>query len=183
MATQLVTVPRAEELGQFMRALNERQQKFVVALAEYGDDNHKRAALIAGYTDNQSLATQAWRLASDPKIQAAIQEVCLGRLHGGKLLAVSTLVTLTKSNDEKIALKAAIAIMDRTGLHAVSEHNVKTQDVSKTDDAMIDRIVALANKLGLDPKKLLGSAGVQGDVIDGEFVEVKPEPELEEWEK
>lgn len=183
MVNDLIRVPRADELGPYMRALTERQQRFVVAMVELGGQNNTRAALLAGYANNDSLRSQAWRLASDLKVQAAIHEVSMARLHSGKILAVSRLLELVNSNDEKVAHKAAVSLMDRTGLHAVSEHNVKTQDVSKTDDAMIDRIITLANRLGLDPNKLLGSAGVKGEVIDGEFKEVKDEPEPEEWEK
>jgi len=155
-----------------MRALNERQQKFVVALLEFGDANHTRAALAAGYHPGQNLKTQAYRLSSDPKVQAAIHEVAMGRLHGGKILAVSKLVELIEHPDPKVAHKAAETLMNRTGLHAVSEHNVKTQDVSRTDDAMIARIIQLANKIGVDPNLMLGQAGVKGEVIDGEFKEV-----------
>jgi hypothetical protein len=176
MTTALVKVPRHEELGPAMRALEPMQQRFVVALAEFGDDNHTRAAKMAGYTDSEHLKCTAYRLASNPKVQAAIQEVCLGRLHGGKILAVSKLIELAHSVDQKIALKAATELMNRTGLHAVSEHNVKTQDVSRTDDAMIARIIQLANKIGVDPNLMLGQAGVKGEIIDGEFKEVTTAP-------
>jgi len=172
MTTELVRVPPLRDLGPAMRALNERQQKFVIALAEYGDDNHTRAAKLAGYTDNDNLRSSAWRLASDPRVQAALHEVAIGRLHGAKILAVSKLIEFINHPDPKIAHKATETLMSRVGLHAVSEHNVKTQDVSRTDEAMIARIIQLGTRLNLDPNKLLGVAGVKGEVIDGEFKEV-----------
>lgn len=179
MGTQLITVNRSD-LGPAMLALNERQQRFVVALAETGG-NQTRAALLAGYKPGNGLSGTASCLAADPRVQAALHEVTLGRLHSGKMLAVSRLVELCDSRDEAISIKAALAIMDRTGLHATSEHHVKTEDKSKTDEAMISRIMQLSKKLNLDPKLLLGQAGVKGDVVDGEFVVVEEAP-TEDWE-
>lgn len=177
----MITVNRSD-LTPAMLGLTEMQQRFVVALVEVGG-NQTRAALLAGYKNGSGLTGTASVLASDPRVQAALHEVSLGRLHGGKVLAVSKLVELCDSNDEKVAMKAALAIMDRTGLHATSEHHVKTEDKSKTDEAMIERILQLSRKLKLDPQLLLGQAGIHGEIVDGEFVVVQEAPAAtEEWE-
>jgi len=160
-----------------MRALGtDRQRRFVIALLELGDMNHTRAAAMAGYagTTGNAMRVIAHRLFHDDRVQAAIHEEATRRLASGKIMAVSKLLDIANSAPEpKDKLKAIGMILNRVGMHEKTEHHVTTMDLSKTDDAMIERIKSLAAKLGLDQRALLGEAGV----VDAEFTEVESSTE------
>lgn len=165
-----------------MRSCNDRQRKFVLALLQQGDDNYTRAAIAAGYTgtkESNVIYVTAYRLAHDPKIQAAIQEEAKRRLNAGLILATSMLVGHVKSADPKVSLKAIEMIMNRGGMHGQSEHKV-TVEHTMNEDEMVKSIAMMAQKMGVDPKQLLGEAGYkvpaltdQSNVIEGEFAEVE----------
>lgn len=161
-------------LGPAMRALNERQRQFVLALLEQGTTNYTRAAAAAGYGNNpESLKVQAHRLAHDPRILGAIQEEAKARITAGVVMAASQLVQIAENDmtPTRDRLRALEMIMNRGGLHAMSES--RQTIVHEADEAgAIARIRTLAATLGLDAKTLLGSAGV----VDAEFVEVTKPP-------
>lgn len=185
--TNLIRLPSVEQWGPAMRALKtDGQRRFVMALLEIGSNNHTRAALIAGYEGNtDTLKVTAYRLFHDPGVQQAMHEVAHSRLNAGKIMAVSTLLNIAENaKEDKDKLKAIGMVLNRTGLHEKTEHHVTTQDVSKTDAALVQRAKDLAKGLGLDDatlQKMLGGAGVPKDAIDGEFTEVVlPEKILDE---
>lgn len=172
MAQELTTAPDHGSLGPAMRALpTDRQRAFVTALLDTGN-NHTRAAKMAGYVGNEeTMRVTAHRLFHDDMVQAAIHEEAIRRLSSAKIMAVSGLIEIASNSPEpKDRLKAIGMILNRVGINEKTEHTVNVNDVSKTDEAMIGRISALADKLGLDKKALLGEAGV---VIDAEFTVVE----------
>lgn len=158
------------KLGPAMRNLNQRQQAFVVAMIEMGGINYTRAALAAGYGNGnlESAAVQGNRLAHDEMVLAAIHEEAHRRLRSGAIMAVQTLLEIAGNPqaENKDRLKAVEMMLNRSGLHAVTEHNVKVEHRDITDEGMIKRIKLLAEKQGLDPVQLLGSHGV---TLDAEF--------------
>lgn len=185
LPTALIPIPDEGRLGPAMNALKtDRQRAFVIAMLEFGDGNFTRAALAAGYTGGeQSVRNRASLLAHDAGVQAAMDEEAFRRLKAGKIMAVSTLLTLAKSAaKDSDKLKAVEMLLNRTGLPNQSEHKVVVSDVSRTDDEMIARITQLAGTLGLDPQKLLGGPAPVPEVqaIEGEFVEI-PDQQQEEW--
>lgn len=173
-----------KSLGVAMRSLNERQRRFVDYLLESGTSNISRAARAAGYSGNDNtIYVTASRLAHDPKIQAAIREESGRRLNTGSIMAVSRLLSIAESSiDQKTALRAIEMILNRTGLHATSEHKVDVTHRTGEEADMVKRVGQLATALGLDPSKLLGNIGYDMPlekpkvVIDGEFEEVVEEP-------
>lgn len=169
-------IPADAKLGPAMKALNTRQQAFVCAMIEMGGINHTRAALAAGYGNNNmdSASVQGHRLAHDDLILAAIHEESYRRLRSGAIMAVQTVLEVCndRTAENKDRLKAAEMLMNRSGLHAVTEHNVKVERHDMTDEGMIKKIKLLAEKQGLDPVRLLGGAGI---TIEAEFKEVKTE--------
>lgn len=179
----------ASKWGPAMRRLNPRQREFVMVLLETGTSNMSKATRLAGYTGtDDSIYVQASRLAHDPKVQEAIREEAGRRLNTGGIMAVSRLLSIAENTtDEKTALKAIEMVMNRTGLHAVSEHKVAVEHSSGDPVEQIKRVQNLAAALGLDPAKLLGNVGVTMiedqsepvDVIDGEFEEAEPASSLE----
>lgn len=170
MADQaLIPLPDEGRLGPAMRALNERQRRFVIAMLDLGcQANHTRAAVLAGYGGtNETLRVTGHRLSHDDKVQAAILEEARKRLTTGTIAAVSLLIdTITDTTaDRKDRLKASQILMDRGGLHAISEHTVK---VEHTDDRAekLAKLIALAKAQGIDPRSLLGNLS---DVIDADY--------------
>lgn len=176
----LLTITPDAKLGPAMKNLNERQRAFVVAMIEMGGINYTRAALAAGYGNgnDESAAVQGNRLAHDENVLAAIHEEAQRRMRSGAVMAVQTLLEIANDHgaENKDRLKAVDMILNRSGLHAVTEHNVKVERHDITDEGMVKRIKLLAEKQGLDPSRLLGSIGV---TVDAEFSEVEPMQELQ----
>lgn len=144
--------------GPAMKALTERQQKFVIALLDNGGRNLSRAAADAGYSvTGNSAGTAGYNLAHHPKVQEALLEVSKARLRTYGLQASSFLAECIDNDglSAKDRMRAALAIMDRTGLNAMTEHKT-TIEHSVDPDALTERIRLLADKLNLDPTKLLG---------------------------
>jgi phage terminase small subunit len=166
-----ILVPEDTKLGPAMRNLNVKQRAFVIAMMESGGLNHTEAAIRAGYTTHPGTArVTAHRLAHDDNILAAIQEEANRRMRSGAILAVKVLLEIVDDQGAKHTdrLKAVEMLLNRSGLHAVTEQTIKVEHRDMTEDAMIRKITVLAEKQGLDPKKLLGSAVV----LDGQFTEV-----------
>lgn len=171
--TDLILLPSLNTFGPAMRALpTDGMRKFVMALLELGSNNHTRAALMAGYAagSDNSLRVTAYRLAHDERVLAAIHEESHRRLHSGKIMAVSVLLNLAeRAAKDSDKLKAIDMVLNKTGLHNISESIVTTRDDSATDDAMIARITHLAKMLEVDVTKLIGQNTPKPAVIEGEF--------------
>lgn len=162
-------------LGPKMMALTPRQRAFVFAMLETGQDDHTRCARMAGYTGNDNvLYVTAHRLAHDEKIQTAIHEQASKRLKAGAIMATGTLLAIAKNPVHKDQLKAALEIMNRSGLHAITESKV-THEHTLDDKAAIQRVKDLALSLGIDAKKLLGNYGI----VEAEYTEVPEEEEFD----
>lgn len=169
---------RDAEMGPDMLALNDRQRAFVFHLVEAGGMHPTRAAMKAGYAGSEeSIRVQASRMVHDRRIAAAMHEEAKRRLHATTLLAVSELHRIITDESVKTAQKlTAIAmVLNRVGLPANQTHTVEHKHTA-TDEEQIQNIVVLANQLGLDPGRLLGSAGV---TIDGTVTHLTPAQEAE----
>lgn len=184
MEVSIINLPGEGSLGPAMKALpTDNMRRFVVALAEIGSIDYAKAAALAGYNQTRgALQVTGHRLAHDERILRALDEESVRRMHAGKIVAVSNLMLLASNPQHKDHLKAIEMILNRTGLHNMSEHKVTVNNTSETDDAMIARIKQLAGGLGLDATKLLGQYGVQDttalalptprEMVDVEFTEV-----------
>lgn len=169
--TRLIEVPPEDMMGPAMRELNERQRKYVCALAVTGGA-HREAYVWAGYEGKSlnSLNAGACQLHARPDVQRAIKEEALRRLDSSSLMAVSTLAELASPKSTakaSVRLAAANSLLDRIGGFAgKTEHQIVIKDERTTNDILAS-IRQLAKENGLDPSRLLG-----GPVIDAEFVEV-----------
>ena len=167
-----ITLSEDYQLGPAMQRLNERQRRFVHAMIELGGLNNRRAALDAGFADSPTNPNQlnvtAHRLAHDENIQAAIKEEGIRLLNAGTFLAVKVCLEIAAdpTTMKKDKLKAAEMIMNRTGLHATSEHKVAVEHTTKSDKETIARIEQLAKALGLDAKQLLGQGAIEAEFVD-----------------
>jgi phage terminase small subunit len=176
-------------LGPAMLALNPAQRAFVAAKVLYGLSNTD-AAEKAGYSSRSphALETVGSRLAHDDRIQAAILEEGqkLMRSEGPK--SVHTLVAIRddKTAAPKDRLKAATELLDRSGFHSVTEHNVSVEH-RLSDEEKDRRMLALCAELGMSPtdaqKLLIAPSKAQlveaGTFQDAEFEEVHEPTEAE----
>lgn len=159
-----------DDFGPAMRALNERQRLFVIALRGQKRKNFTAAAKAAGYSPNSyaALRGQGHSLSRNEAVVAALQEEATRHLDGSALLAVDVLVQI--ANDPKQTSKerraAALALLDRSGHGASQNINVNKTVVDRTGPAMIARIAALAKALGHDPSVLLGVNAPERKLID-----------------
>ena len=171
----LIEVPPEDQMGPAMLRLNERQRRFVCALAVFGGDQ-TRAYQYAGYQTKTIEATRVGgsRLANAEIVVQAIREESLRRINSATLLAVSTLVELAAAtnSDKRLRRQAAVDILDRTNFNAITEHRIVIKD-DRTTEELIASIKQLAGEAGLNAKKLLAP------VMDAEFEEVpEVDPDL-----
>lgn len=170
-----ILVPPEGKLGPAMQALSPPQRAFVIALLETGARDDHLAAKMAGYggTDGATRVA-AFRLAHNPKVQAAIKEEADRRLRAGAILAASALVDIASDTRHKDRYKAAVELLNRAGLIVQTEHKVIVEDNRLTDEIEAG-IIALAQRLNVDPTKLLGTqskAARKAEAVDAEFTEV-----------
>jgi hypothetical protein len=139
------------EAGPKMALCTPMQRRFVMALLELGDLQHSRAARMAGSQaiNENSLAVSAHGMFHNRKVQEALHEQAIGRLAAGKIMAVSQLLIMANSTtNETVKLKALLAIMNRTGLHEITEHRVETVNINSTLEEDLDQLAILAKQSG-----------------------------------
>lgn len=159
-----------------MAALTPGRRAFVLAVLDQGDINYTKAYMqafpAAGY---QTANVDGPRLAHDERVLEAFHEEAQRRIRSGVALASSVLVEIAGDVTHKDRLKAVSMILNRAGLHELSEHKVTVE--RPTDEVEIkQRIVALAKELGLDPKVFLGhntAVPMLPPVIDAEFAVIE----------
>ena len=111
----------------------------------------------------------------NPAVQAAIREEASKRLNSASLTAAGVLMELLVDEvvEPKDRIKAAGMLLDRSGFGAAQTINVNKTTTDRTGKAIMERILALASKHGLDPGKLLEDRQGVPAVVDAEFSEVK----------
>jgi phage terminase small subunit len=150
-----------KEFGPAMAALNERQRAFVMAMIEFPGITQAKAAERAGYQNSPGgMRVQGHYLAHHPGVQAAIREEAGKRLNSLSLLAANVMadVMLDPEAPLKEKLKAAAAVLDRTGFAAAQNINVNKTVTDNSGKAVLERIERAAAALGIDPTALLGLA-------------------------
>lgn len=156
------------EFGPAMLALTERRQKFVISMIESGGLSHTASAIAAGLAkieDRDYAKVVGYKVAYDPKVQDAIREMGLKMLSAGSIMAVKNLLTIAddSATEKKDRLKAIEMILNRTGMHATTEHKVAVTHRNETNEEMIKKIELLAGRLGVDAQKLLGNITVEAE--------------------
>lgn len=163
------------EYGPAMAALNDRQRAFVMALIEFPGITLSDAARRAGYVDADTgaIRVRAHYCAHNPAVQAAMREEAGKRLNSSSLIAANALMAMLTDDgvEPKDRIKAAGMLLDRSGFGAAQTINVNKTTTDRTGKAIMERIAALSQKLGVDANKLLGP--VAPAVVDAEFSEVK----------
>ena len=160
------------ELGPKMLVLSEKQRRFVLELVADPLMSRAEAARLAGYSDSSEAAkVTAHRLMHDQRIIEAMHEQAGRRLWAISMKAAHRVEQMLDSEDEKIALKAAVAVLDRTGFGAQQNININQTVRDESSKAILRRIEMLADRLGVPVTGLLGSKR-NPSVVEGEFSEV-----------
>jgi hypothetical protein len=156
--------------GKAMKGLTPKAKAFVMTLVELGGKNLDQAAAAAGYVGSrQSLHVMASRLAADPRVQAALIEEAKALARSSSLAAVAVTldILMDPTADKKTRLSAASRIMNLSSLEPDKTVNVNhTVEVRPTSQEQVDQVIQLAKDTGVDPRKLLGKAGI---ILDAEF--------------
>lgn len=157
------------EFGPKMQALNDRQKRFVLALVEDPMMPKAEAARIAGYSDvKEGCKVRACELMQDKRVVDALHEQAGKRLWSVSLKASARVEEMIDSADEKVALKASLAVLDRVGWAAQQNINISQTVTDHSSKGILKRIEDLADRLGVPKAGLLGGPVV----VDGEFSEV-----------
>lgn len=163
------------EFGPKMQALTDRQRVFVLALVEDPLMSRAEAARVAGYSDSSEAAkVSAHRLMHDNRVIEALHEQAGKRLWSISLKAAHRVDQMLDSEDDKVALKAAVSVLDRVGFGAQQNININQTVRDESAKGLEDRIrraAAALLKLGSNPGELLGLP----EPVDAEFSEVKNE--------
>ncbi len=172
-----------DNYGPAMLDLTEPQRQFVLHYLANGGINSAEAARRAGYGNNpDSQAVAASKMLRQPRILAALREVADQRLRSGAVLAASALVEIAGDPLHKERFKAANELLNRAGLVVEGISRVIVED-HRTVEELERRIVSMAERLGIDPARLLG----QSTVIEGDFTELESAVEAihnagDEWQ-
>lgn len=170
-------VENAEGMGPAMLKISPQQRAWVMAYLDANDENASAAARRSGYGKDSATPEQAKRAATvsgyrnshDPDILEAIRELAQEKFRISGYKAVAALMSIVADPTHKDHFKAVERVLAQNGMVAAVQidHNHKH---SVDEKQQIEAVVRLARQLGLDPRTLLGSAGV--DYVDAEFTDV-----------
>jgi hypothetical protein len=157
--------------GPAMAALTPKQRNYVLAMASDPFGNPTQWARLAGYSDvKEGAKVRGHELSHDPNVDAAVKELsktALGTL--GPFLAAAGLLRIARKPDHPDHFKSLLAIANRVGMNETTEHTVKVEHTDLRGDALLERIRALAVRLGVDETKLIGGNAM----IESTATEVK----------
>ena len=165
---------KPDDYGPAMTALNPMQRAFVIAYCSSPDGDATKAATEAGYSTNtKAINVQASRLLHRADVLAAIRETTLARISSEAPVYVHALAKVAGNVQHKDQVKAIGMLLNRGGMPDVREinHNVNVTISRAEKEAEIRQ---MAEELGMDPEKLLGT------VVEAEF-EVVPDGLEDIW--
>jgi hypothetical protein len=170
--TALIFAPPEDQSGPAMRACTPNQQAFVVAMVTGGANNPTQAAMLAGYGGTDTARKVAARdLMRNPRVLAALREEGDKFLRSGAIVGARAVMEIAMDPHHKDRFKAGVELLNRADLIVATKHEVVVTD-NRTAPEVLQAIVAMAQKNGIDPKTLLGYD--PDDILDVEFTEVEP---------
>jgi phage terminase small subunit len=165
-----VPVAPESELGEAMLVLTKPQRAFVTAMLLFGGVDQNRAALAAGYGGNErSASVIACRMMRNPRIIAAMREEADRRLQSGALLASSVLTEIAMDARHKDRFKAAVELLNRSGLMVETRQRITIEDNRDTNDLKRE-VAKMLSKLYKDQPLLPALP----KPIDAQFEEIDP---------
>lgn len=179
------------DFGPKMKALpNDNWREFVRIYCRQGGRNASRAyALAYGIDPNDkskhsTYACGGWRLLQDDRCLAAILECTEAGLRAAAPLAKRVMLEIAEGEQFAASdrLRASIAIADRVGMHAKSEHKVTVERIDQ-DEGKMRRILLMAQQMGVPIESLAGSKiAEQAKLIDMTPEPVANEQHSDEWD-
>jgi hypothetical protein len=155
------------QLGPAMRALpNDQWRAFCHALVTGlpGHGRYARAARAAGFgkgSKPSTLGKQAWQIAHDERMIAAITEESRKYLRGAHPEAVNALHNMIRDPEHRDHGRAVLALLDRVD-PIVSKQNIEvTHRILDPDQEALEELQAL-RQLGTSREKLLELFGGNG---------------------
>lgn len=185
MSTEIAVLEDLSTYGPAMQALTPKQRAFVEAYMEHPTWIPRQLAELAGYsaTSRNSITVYSHRLMKDERILAAMNEEAGKRLKTGGLIGVAAVVKIALNESHKDHLKAALALMNRTGFHELSEHKITVDDKRpQTKREIIEATKNVLAELGMsadEASKFLTKAA--NEPIEVEFEEVVEPETAEDW--
>lgn len=156
------------EYGPAMAVLTEKQRAFVAAAISNPTAPANELCKLAGYQNSENgQRVNGHRLMHDERILAAIEEEARKRVRLGGVIGIEGLIAIATNTHAEDAdrLKACIALADRGGFGARTEHKVT---VERVDDGRVLELAArFAAEFRLGNAKLIG-----GNVIEGKAKEI-----------
>jgi hypothetical protein len=138
-----------DTLGPAMRALTEKQRRFVLAMASDPFGNAASWARAAGYSDTKEGAkVRGHHLIHDPRVEEAVREYAtssLGTL--GPMLAASGMLRIAKNPRHPKHLRALELIANRVGMHEKTEHKVTVDHGDRSPEGIERRIANALTRL------------------------------------
>lgn len=195
----MIPVPPDEDCGEAMKTCNPRERAFVVHYVMTGGRNQTESALQAGYCSpdkNNAAAVTAMRLLRRPRILAALREEAEKAMKTCVILATEVLREIAMDPSHRDRFKAAVELLNRSGLLVETQHRVTVQDDRRSVEEIRAEIVEVFKRVFADrpvPPEL-------AEPIDVEFVSipdssragtngikntqpVESVPEKEEWDE
>lgn len=168
--------------GPAMQALTTLQRAFVNAAMEHPTYSQAQLAQEAGYQGSGPEARVAFAVAGhrnmhDPKVLAAMDEEANRRMRYGGVIGVSAVLKIALNETHKDHLKAALALMNRTGRHEMTEHKVVVDDKRpETKEELVSAVKGVLEQLGMskDEAKAFIKKTTGEDILDADFTEVDP---------
>ena len=108
------------------------------------------ARLAAGFSDSSDGAkVTAHRLMHDQRVIEALHEQAGKRLWAISMKAAHRVDQMLDSEDDKVVLKAAVAVLDRTGFPAQQNINVNQTVRDETSKEILNRIEGVSGSSGV----------------------------------
>lgn len=156
--------------GPAMSSLTPLQQRYVEALMTAPLNSNTAAMRRAGYQGKEEACRkQASRLLKNPVILEALKEASVAHLKAMIPKAVNALDNVLADPKHRDHHKAIVALLDRVGLHPVTEHKT-TVEHTIDRDALISRIAVILERHGIDKLPALSR---EPAIKDAEFTEVR----------
>lgn len=169
-------------MGPKMKALTEMQREFIRQRLEHPNWTTAQQVRAAGYAQEAEPGSSVYRstgyrLLHDPDVMAAFDEEADNRLKHGGVLGVDVVVSIAQDPTHKDQLKAALALMNRTGRHEKTESVVTIDDKRpKTKQELLASIreMLTSNGMSLEDQKTYLKKMTGEDYVDADFEVVQP---------
>jgi hypothetical protein len=169
----VVPDPDDSGLGSAMLACSAVERRFAIAAVMFPLAKDWQIAKAAGYSDRSpgGLRVTAHRLFHSERVLAAIRECADKEVRSGAMLGIATIKKIVRDDLHRDQFKAAALLAGLNRFTVDQNVNINQKITDTSGKAIMERIAALSQKLGVDASRLLGPAGPA--VVEGEFSEVK----------